>query len=60
MIAGATIASIITVVACLFLVTRGSALRKLGTSGLIRLALIWGAIILGLTLLIEIIGSNVI
>ncbi len=59
MISGATIVSIITVVACLFLVARGSALRRLGAAGMIKLALIWGAIILGLMLLIEVVGLSV-
>ncbi len=53
------IVSIISVIACLILVTRGAPFRNLGTSKTIQYAAIWGAIIIGLVLLIQVTGFRI-
>lgn len=53
-----TIMSIIAIMACLLLVSRHSGFREMGAARAIRLALIWGAIILALVLVINIFQQN--
>ena len=55
----AMIVSIISVIACLILVTRGAPFRNLGMNGTVKLALIWGAIIIGLVLVIQLSGFRI-
>lgn len=50
------IVSIVSVLACLFLATRHSGFRSLGKARVLRLALIWTAIILGLAAVLAISG----
>lgn len=50
------IVSVIAVIGSLILVTRGAGLSRMGTARIVRLALIWAAIILGLMLLIDVLG----
>lgn len=50
------IVAIITVIGSLVLVTRNSGLARLGAVRIIRLALIWAAIILSVVLLIQAFG----
>ncbi len=53
------IVSIVSVIACLILVTRGAPFRNLGASKAIRYAAIWAAIIIGLVLIIEVSGVRI-
>lgn len=56
MTSAATIVALITLIGSLVLVSRSSALARVNRAGLVRLALIWGAIILGVVLLIQVTG----
>jgi len=56
---GAMIVSLISVLACLFLVTRNSELLSLTGAAKARLALIWLAIIIGVVLVIQYLGLAV-
>lgn len=49
----AMIVSVISIVACLFLATRGGVLQRLGAGGTLRYAAIWAAIIIVLVLVIR-------
>lgn len=53
------IVSIISVIGCLILATRSSAVRNLGMGRSVRLALIWVAIIVGLVLVIQFAGLRI-
>ncbi len=53
------IVSIIAVIGALVLATSNARFRELGTRKLIRLALIWTAIIVGLVLLIDVTGFRI-
>lgn len=55
----AMIVSIISVIGCLILATRSSALRQLGTKRMVVYALMWGAIIVALVLVIEVAGLRI-
>lgn len=55
----ATIVSILSVVACLVLVGRHSAFREMESASLVRMALIWVAIILGLFLVFQFAGWRI-
>ncbi len=55
----ATIVSMISVLACLVLVTRGAPFRGLGASRTARYALIWAVIIVGLVLVIQLSGLRI-
>lgn len=52
----AAIVSVIAVIGALILATSSSQFRNLGTGRMIRLALIWAAIIAGLVLAIQLSG----
>jgi hypothetical protein len=52
----ATIVSIIAVLGALILATSSAQFRDLGMSRMFRLALIWGAIIVGLVLVVQLTG----
>lgn len=54
-----TIVSIIAVIACLILATRGAPFRDLGMNKAIQYAAIWGAIIIGLVLVIQLTGFRI-
>ena len=56
MITTGSVVSIVAVLACLLLVSRNSGFRTMGSARVIRLALIWAAIILGLVIIIDIAG----
>lgn len=51
-----TIVSIISILGCLFLVSRSSAFQGMCGSDMIRMALIWGVIIVGLLLVVQMAG----
>lgn len=51
-----TIVSIISILGCLFLVSRSSAFQDMRGSDMIRMALIWGVIIVGLLLVVQMAG----
>ena len=53
------IVAVISVIASLVLVARSSALRRADAAGLLRLGLIWGAIILALVIVIRFTGLRV-
>lgn len=53
------IVSIISVAACLILVTRGAPFRHLGSTKTIQYAAIWAAIIIGLVVLIQVTGFRI-
>lgn len=55
----ATIVSLISVFACLFLATRHSGFRALGKGKVLQYALIWAAIIIGLVLVIQLSGFRI-
>lgn len=55
----ATIVSIIAVLGALILATRNARFRNLGISRMVRLALVWLAIILGLLLVIQLTGIRI-
>ncbi|MCJ2177469.1 hypothetical protein [Novosphingobium album (ex Hu et al. 2023)] len=59
MIGTGMIVSIISVIACLILVTRGAPFRNLGMSKTVQYAAIWAAIIIGLVLLIQVTGFRI-
>jgi hypothetical protein len=50
------IVSIVSIVACLVLATRGAPFRGIGTARTVRYALIWAAIIIGLVLFLQVSG----
>ncbi|GGB98337.1 hypothetical protein GCM10011494_16040 [Novosphingobium endophyticum] len=54
----ATIVSIIAVLGALILATSSAQFRNLGMSRMLRLALIWGAIIIGLVLVVQLTGLS--
>lgn len=56
MTSAATIVALITLIGSLVLVSRSSALAHVNRAGLVRLALIWGVIVVGLVLLIQVTG----
>lgn len=55
----ASIVSLIAVLGALVLATRNSKFRDLGARRMLRLALIWGALIIGLVLVIQLTGLRV-
>jgi len=55
----ATIVSLIAVIGALILATSNSRFRSLGAGRMLRLALIWTGIIVGLVLLIELTGLRI-
>lgn len=55
----ATIVSIIAVLGALILATHNARFRNLGISRMVRLALVWLAIILGLLLVIQLTGIRI-
>jgi hypothetical protein len=55
----AMIVSIISVIGALILVTSRSQFRNLGMKRMLRLALIWAAIIVGMVLLIQVSGFRI-
>ncbi|HKR92396.1 hypothetical protein [Novosphingobium sp.] len=55
----ATIVAIVTVIGCLVLATRSSALRNAGARHVVRLALIWVAIIFALMALVRLVGVRI-
>jgi hypothetical protein len=55
----ATIVSLISTIGCLILARRSSAFRQLGMNRTITYAVIWGAIILGLVMVLRMTGLRV-
>lgn len=55
----AAIVSLVAVIGALVLATSSSQFRSLGAARIIRLALIWAAIIVGLVLVIQVTGLRV-
>ena len=55
----ATIVAMVTVIGCLILATRSSALRNAGAPRIVKLALIWVAIIFALMALIRFTGVRI-
>lgn len=55
----ATIVSIIAVLGSLLLVSRHSGFREMGSAKMIRIALVWVAIILGLFLVFQFAGLRI-
>ncbi len=52
------IVSIVSILACLFLVTRNGRLGNLPGRKVLRLALVWGAILLGLVAILQLTGLH--
>lgn len=55
----ATIVSMIAILGSLILVLRNSEIRSLGAGKALRMAAIWGAIIVGLVLVIQVSGFRI-
>ncbi|KHK91298.1 hypothetical protein [Novosphingobium malaysiense] len=53
------IVSVIAVIGWLILATRGAPFRRLGTRGVVKYALIWAAIIIGLFVVIQVSGFRI-
>ncbi|EIZ80343.1 hypothetical protein WSK_1136 [Novosphingobium sp. Rr 2-17] len=56
MILAAQIASVISILACLVLATRGGLIRRLGFSGVLKYGAIWGAIIIAVMTIVSFLG----